>query len=72
MGMRSIVSVVGADFERDSPCTNALLQHKFDVIFFTGSPTVGKVIMAGAAAHLTPCILGVWSWPVAFFNTTGN
>jgi acyl-CoA reductase-like NAD-dependent aldehyde dehydrogenase len=22
-----------------------------------GSPTVGRVIMAGAAKHLTPCIL---------------
>ncbi|KAL1788600.1 aldehyde dehydrogenase family 3 member B2 [Sigmodon hispidus] len=34
-----------------------LLKHKFDYIFFTGSPQVGKIIMAAAAKHLTPVTL---------------
>ncbi len=32
-------------------------QYKFDHIFFTGSPTVGKQIMRMASAHLTPVTL---------------
>lgn len=51
------VTVVGQEFDRDSLCTGELLKHKFDHIFFTGSPSVGKVIMRGAAEHLTPCTL---------------
>lgn len=34
-----------------------LLKHRFDIIFFTGSPTLGKVVMLAAAEHLTPVIL---------------
>ncbi|MDG1331189.1 MAG: aldehyde dehydrogenase [Crocinitomicaceae bacterium] len=34
-----------------------LLQQKFDVIFFTGSSRVGKIVMKAAAEHLTPVIL---------------
>nr|XP_044997801.1 aldehyde dehydrogenase family 3 member B2 [Jaculus jaculus] len=37
--------------------TGKLLEHKFDHIFFTGSPRVGKIIMAAAAKHLTPVTL---------------
>jgi aldehyde dehydrogenase (NAD+) len=37
--------------------TNVLLEEKFDHIFFTGSPRVGRVIMAAAAKHLTPVTL---------------
>ena len=35
----------------------ALLEQKFDYIFFTGSPAVGREVMARAAAHLTPVTL---------------
>lgn len=35
----------------------ALLQQKFDYIFFTGSVSVGKYVMEKAAAHLTPVSL---------------
>ncbi|HCW52591.1 MAG TPA: aldehyde dehydrogenase [Clostridium sp.] len=35
----------------------ALLSNKFDYIFFTGSPTVGKVVMEAAAKNLTPVTL---------------
>ena len=36
---------------------NALLQQKFDKIFFTGSPLVGKEVMRAAAENLTPVTL---------------
>ena len=35
----------------------ALLQEKFDKIFFTGSVAVGKQVMESAARHLTPVTL---------------
>ncbi|MDD2521930.1 MAG: aldehyde dehydrogenase [Anaerolineaceae bacterium] len=35
----------------------ALLEQKFDYIFFTGSVAVGKVVMEAAAKHLTPVTL---------------
>lgn len=35
----------------------ALLEQDFDYIFFTGSPAVGKTVMAAAAQHLTPVTL---------------
>ncbi len=35
----------------------ALLEEKFDYIFFTGSQAVGKVVMEKASAHLTPVTL---------------
>ncbi|KAI8997589.1 Aldehyde/histidinol dehydrogenase [Pilobolus umbonatus] len=37
--------------------TTALLQHKFDHIFYTGNSTVAKIIMEAAAKHLTPVTL---------------
>ncbi len=36
---------------------SALLEEKFDYIFFTGSVAVGKVVMEAAAQHLTPVTL---------------
>ena len=35
----------------------ALLEQKFDYIFFTGSISVGKAVMEAAAKHLTPVTL---------------
>ena len=34
-----------------------LLEHKFDYIFYTGSETVGKIVMKAAAQHATPLTL---------------
>ncbi len=34
-----------------------LLEQKFDIIFFTGSPSLGRVVMQAAASHLTPVVL---------------
>jgi aldehyde dehydrogenase (NAD+) len=36
---------------------NLLLEERFDTIFFTGSPSLGKIVMEKAARHLTPVIL---------------
>ena len=36
---------------------SALLDERFDYIFFTGGVTVGKLVMEKAAAHLTPVTL---------------
>lgn len=38
--------------------TNTILfSQRFDIIFFTGSPKVGKVVMKAAAENLTPVVL---------------
>jgi aldehyde dehydrogenase (NAD+) len=34
-----------------------LLAQRFDIIFFTGSSKVGKIVMKAAAEHLTPVVL---------------
>lgn len=44
-------------FEGSLPTSQALLELPFDHIFFTGSPAVGKVVMAAAAKHLTSVTL---------------
>lgn len=35
----------------------ALLKERWDMIFFTGSPSLGRVVMTAAAKNLTPVIL---------------
>jgi len=49
---RYIAAVEGGRAENQ-----ALLQEKFDYIFFTGSPAVGRQVMEAAAKHLTPVTL---------------
>jgi aldehyde dehydrogenase (NAD+) len=44
-------------FEGALQTSQALLALPFDHIFFTGSPAVGKVVMAAAAKHLTSVTL---------------
>lgn len=46
-----------AIFEGDATVSTALLALPFDHIFFTGSPAIGKVVMAAAAKHLTSVTL---------------
>jgi aldehyde dehydrogenase (NAD+) len=41
----------------DAAMTRALLQQRFDKIFFTGSTAVGRKVMVAAAHHLTPVTL---------------
>ena len=37
--------------------TTELLKQRFDHIFFTGGPNVGRIVARAASAHLTPCTL---------------
>lgn len=39
------------------PETTELLAEKYDIIFFTGSVPVGKIVYQAAAKHLTPVVL---------------
>ncbi len=41
----------------DKAVAQALLAERFDHIFFTGSPRVGRLVMRAAAEHLTPVTL---------------
>lgn len=44
-------------FQGSADVSNDLLSLEFDHIVFTGSPRVGKTVMAAAAEHLTPLLL---------------
>ena len=46
--------------------TTAILKLKFDKIFFTGSPRVGKIVYKAAAEHLTPVTLELGGKSPAF------
>lgn len=46
-----------AFFEGEIKMSQMLLEEKFDLIFFTGSTTVGRIVMQMAAKHLTPVVL---------------
>ena len=35
----------------------ALLEQRYDIIFFTGSPSLGRIVMSAAAKTLTPVVL---------------
>ena len=62
---RAIEDMITATFEkryiavvqgnRDVNC--ALLDERFDIIFFTGSPELGRKVMNAAAKNLTPVVL---------------
>lgn len=50
---RQYVSVVHGEID----VNQALFSMRFDLLFFTGSPRLGKIVMAAAAQNLTPVIL---------------
>ncbi|KAL9359156.1 hypothetical protein Peur_047279 [Populus x canadensis] len=52
LDISSIKVVEGAVSE-----TSALLEQKWDKIFYTGNGIVGRIVMAAAAKHLTPVVL---------------
>lgn len=51
---------------------SALLDERFDYIFFTGGVTVGKLVMEKAAAHLTPVTLELGGKSPCIVDKTGN
>mmetsp|Transcript_72459 Transcript_72459/g.206302 ORF Transcript_72459/g.206302 Transcript_72459/m.206302 type:complete len:432 (-) Transcript_72459:113-1408(-) len=67
-----VVQVVGTTMKGDRHCTAALLEQRWDKIFFTGSPTVGKVVALGAAKHLTPCTLELGGKNPVFVDKSAN
>ena len=46
-----------AVFEGGHETNTELLKLRYDFIFFTGSPNVGRIVHAACTEHLTPCIL---------------
>ncbi len=56
----------------DHRVSDALLDLPYDFIFFTGSPTVGKKVMAKAAEHLTPVILELGGKSPCIVDKTAN
>lgn len=46
-----------ATIQGNRDVNSALLDEKWDLIFFTGSPALAKTVMASAASNLTPVIL---------------
>lgn len=51
---------------------SALLELPFDFIFFTGSSTVGKVVLRAAAEHLTPVLLELGGQNPTIVDATAN
>jgi aldehyde dehydrogenase (NAD+) len=58
--------------EGDGPFTSALLDHKFDHVFYTGSTHVGRLIYEKAAKHLSPVTLELGGKSPAIFHTSAN
>ncbi|MDB5226110.1 MAG: aldehyde dehydrogenase [Bacteroidota bacterium] len=52
--------------------SNELLEQRFDYIFFTGSPEVGRQIYQAAAKHLTPVTLELGGKSPLFVDETFN
>ena len=50
----------------------ALLEQKFDFIFFTGSGAVGKEVLRHAAEHLTPAVLELGGKSPCIVDSTAN
>ncbi|MGW0562707.1 aldehyde dehydrogenase family protein [Streptomyces sp. NPDC003016] len=50
------------------PETTALLEQRFDHIFYTGNGTVGRIVMRAAAEHLTPVTLELGGKSPAFVD----
>jgi aldehyde dehydrogenase (NAD+) len=61
-----------AVFEGDHTVAQALLQHPFDHVYFTGSPRVGKLVMAAAAPHLTSVTLELGGKSPAVVDATAD
>ncbi|MEZ4686271.1 MAG: aldehyde dehydrogenase [Bacteroidia bacterium] len=75
-----IATIVEKTFEQDfvsvvqggvETATN-LLAQPWDLIFFTGSAPVGKIVMKAAAEHLTPLILELGGKSPCFVDETAD
>ena len=64
---RAVAVVEGA-----VPETTALLAQTWDLIFFTGSPPIGKIVHQAAARNLTPCVLELGGKSPTIVHSTAN
>jgi len=58
--------------EGDASVAEELLRKRFDHIFFTGSPAVGKIVMRAAAEHLTSVTLELGGKSPVIVDRTAN
>jgi aldehyde dehydrogenase (NAD+) len=58
--------------EGDAQVSTFLLEQKFDHIFFTGSPAIGKIVMSAAAKHLTSVTLELGGKSPAIVGPTAD
>lgn len=56
----------------DRTVNSALLDQRWDFIFFTGSPSLAKTVMAAAAKHLTPVVLELGGKSPCIVDRTAN
>jgi len=54
------------------PETTALLEQRWDLIFFTGSTNVGRVVAEAAAPHLTPTVLELGGKSPTYVHRSAN
>lgn len=64
----SIVAVVEGSVAE----TTELLEQEWDLIFFTGSPAIGKIVHQAAAKNLTPCVLELGGKNPTIVHSTAN
>ncbi len=61
-----------AVFEGGPEVSTALLEQRWDHIFFTGSTAVGKIVARAAAEHLTPTVLELGGKSPAFVTVDAD
>ena len=61
-----------AMIEGDAATAEALLRKKWDHVFFTGSPAVGRIVMKAAAEHLTSVTLELGGKSPVIVDRTAN
>ncbi|PVZ96282.1 aldehyde dehydrogenase family protein [Amnibacterium flavum] len=54
------------------PETTALLEQRFDTIFYTGNARVGRIVLEAAAKHLTPVTLELGGKSPAYVDETAD
>jgi aldehyde dehydrogenase (NAD+) len=52
--------------------TTALLEQRWDHVFYTGNGTIGRVVMAAAAKHLTPVTLELGGKSPTYIDASAN
>lgn len=56
----------------DRTVNTALLEQRWDMIFFTGSPALGRTVMSAAARNLTPVVLELGGKSPCIMDKTAN